>query len=660
MKKSFIPKGFQVTFIALLILMLYAVALIFPGSWWGLHYPAFLSDGKGWLLVLAVIGFTLFSQKYNLWESLKSKENLNYGWLWILGISMLFAIIFHNLPIYEDSYGDALKVLPDRTLMLESFDGAHKEKLFEFDFTNPKLGTGTTFAVVAWISYVREIPVYDAFRLLGSVCGFGFVFFMLSGAYRIARNNQQRLLFTLLVVGTPLTQAFCGHIEIYAPVFLMLAVFWYVVIRFLAKPSILMGVILCVLCLLNLKFHITGIMTPLIVILVILSVIGQKKGIRLTSEQIGYFILAPIIAIGMFVYVFVTKSVYGPRSFDEGNIYDPIFLPIKSSDPAPFDRYNLFSWNHFFDYFNMTFLWSGLAIIIVITALIFKRKQIDWSKPLVQVSGVSLICYVLLFFVFNPLLTMPNDWDIMSIPAVALIVFTMSLITAFKHQENTERSFTSYLMAPGFGLLLIAYSGHWVNANQASLSNRLMAIGKQSYKTYWIGTSTSIIESVRLMEDDEERKRALVAAVDELKAYQVKGEDPEFASIQHHLGLLYQKENKMDLAYHQYRNAFESNPYLTVNVEKLYQMLQYKFINKEFDDALEIAKMLVEVNYPTQRKSLRVAIHTALEAEAYQAAEKYCQQLLKANPNDQFIREILGLLKDSEDKASIKLRFRQS
>ena len=69
---------------------------------------------------------------------------------------------------------------------------------------------------------------------------------------------------------------------------------------------------------------------------------------------------------------------------------------------------------------------------------------------------------------------------------------------------------------------------------------------------------------------------------------------------------------------------------------------------------------LVKMRYPNPIKSLRVAVHTSIEAEDYKNAVIYCQLLIKENPDDTFIKEILRLLQTEEDKSSIKFKFRQN
>lgn len=658
MKKAQVPESFQVALISILVLLLYVVAMIFPDTWWGLHYPAFLSGGKGWVIVILSIVLTIYGQRYSFWEELSNVNKGGSRWLWAVALTVISGIFFYQLPIYLDVYGDANSILTDKDLVVMELTETHKEMILDLDFSNLKLGTGTTLGLVAWMSYAREIPVYEAFRILGTICGMGYVFFMLASVYKIARDSQQRLLLTFLVLGTSAVQCFAGHVEVYAPIYFLLAVFWFAMIHFLDKPTVVKGLILGFLCFLMLKFHITGILTLFVTLVAIVVVIRRNQNKETTWKQLGTFIIGPVLGLGACVYLFVTNSLFGPRKYTEDNLADAIFLPMKSSDPAPFDRYNLFSWNHFFDYFNLMVFWSAIAIVIIVTALLFKRKSINWNALLVKIAGVALISYLFLFFVLNPLLSMPTDWDLMSIPAIALLVFAASIIASQEKVAKNRRSFSSYLISPAIGLFVISWTCLFVNSDQNNLSNRLQSSGKRSFQSYWIGSSTPILAAISLIDDEEDQLKALEEIVNDLSPYAVKGEDTEYAALLNEIGKYYQDYYQdIDEAHKWYLKANEMDPLLRKNV---FNLITTHFMRKEFVQANKLTPLLVSMKYPNLEKSLRMGVHISLEAKDYQASEYYCQQLLTLKPNDNFIQEILQLLRTPEDKSAIKLRFRSS
>ncbi|GAB5418128.1 MAG: hypothetical protein Crog4KO_32080 [Crocinitomicaceae bacterium] len=632
--------------------------MLFPETWWGLHYPSFLSGAKGAVIIFLAIALTLYGQQYSFTEKLQGQNVGGNKWIWTIALAFLSGLFFNQLPIYEDVYGDAMSILKDKDLVIPELTPLHDEMIFSLDFTNLKLGTGTTLGIVTWLSYSQEITVYEAFKNLGIFCGVGYVFFMMASVFRIAKDSQQRLLLSFLVLGSPFFLVFCGHIEVYAPVYFILAIFWYVLIRFLEKMSFVAGFLLILVAFLHLKFHITGAVSLLVTFTAILVAYREKVGCALTWKQLTTYIVLPVMGVGASIYLFVTKSMFGPRDYSEDSLNEVLFLPLRSSDPAPLDRYNLFSWNHIFDYFNLTFLWSASAVLIIVVALIFKRKSIHWNNPLVQISGVATIFFTLLFFVLNPLLAMPKDWDLMSIPAVALVFFAATIITASGMEKKGERTFSSFLIGPVIGLFLISLSGLFVNANLESERDRLLVMGKYNFKTYWIGSSSPILESLDLIEEEEKRYQMLEKTVEELEPYAVMGNDVEFAALQNEIGNNYQNYfQNLEVAHSWYLKAYESEPLFRKNV---YDLIISHFIRKEFKEANVLAPTLVKMKYPTDEKSLRMAVHISLEAEDYSASAEYCKSILSINSKDDFIKEILELLQTSEDKSKIKLRFRQS
>ncbi len=644
--------------VAICMFVLYALGIVFPDSFWGLHYPAFLSNNFGVIFIVLAIVSTLYFQNRNPWVWLL-KESKN-AMIWRFGLAFVGFILFYKMPIFNDVYGDSLQMLPNRDLAQESLDPVFLKKIFSFDFTNFKLGTGTTFGLVGWISYQAQISVYDAFRMIGAICGAGYIYFMLASIHRLTSQRIQRVLLTIVVFGAPLLLTFCGHIEIYAPVYFFLAVFWYLVIRYHEKPSTLGVALLFVVALLNFKFHVTGFLTIVTALIMTVLQYRRSKGWGTNWKNLFLAVIMPVYLLGIYVYTMVTRSTFGARSYSEETIFDVVFLPIKSSEGPPLDRYNLFSSAHFFDFFNLWFLWSAGALFLILSLLLFYRKRIDFAHPLVQVMGVSLLIYLPIFFVLNPLLSMQTDWDLMSIPGVLMILFAIILVTTLKQDELKSRSFESYAMTPVIGFMLMGMSSIFVNANQESQAERLISMGGYSFRTYWIGASTPVLNGINGLPSERQKINGLEAFIRDNEASAVKGNDVEFSAVINALGNMYQNSSanpNLDLALTMYQKAYEYQPMYRKNV---YDLLFTHFLKKDFKEANMYVPTLVKMRYPNPIKSLRVAVHTSIEAEDYKNAVIYCQLLIKENPDDTFIKEILRLLQTEEDKSSIKFKFRQN
>lgn len=631
MKKTLIPESLQVTVIAAVILLLYVVALLFPDNWWGLHYPAFLTNGKGWVIVLLAIGFTLYGQKYSFWEDLSGKNVGGNRWFWIIGLTIISGVFFNQMPIFKDVYGDALSIVDDPEYIIEEFDARNWPIMFSFDFSNLKIGTDTTLAIVVWLSYAREISLLESFQFLGVICGMGYVFFMLASVYRIAKDSQQRLLFTFIVLGSPIVLNFCGHMEIYAPVLFVLAAFWYTLIRFVEKPGWVSGGIVLAMSLLSIKFHITGALTLLIFIIAAVHAYAKSKGKNLDWREFGGVVLGVFFAGGFAVYAFITKSIFATRMYNVDNLTDAIFLPIKAAEPAPYDRYNLFSWNHIYDYFNMSFLWSAIALIVIVVALFFRRKSTNWNNPLVLISGLGFIFYFVVFFVFNPLLGMPTDWDLMSIPAISLMFFAVSIIKSSSSGKEEGRSHTSFLIAPAVGLFLIGLTGAFVNANQEPFANRVIAIGKHSYKTYWIGSITPIRYGIDLKEA-EDQYTELSKAVVELEPYSIPGKDIQYAALLNKMGSYYESVELDTLEAHKY--YLKSESYDKTLLPNMYDLTRTHLVMGNYNRALAGAENLIYNKYPSDVEALSIGMQVARKIQDKDALMRYSYQVLQVKPDD--------------------------
>ncbi len=631
MKKTLIPENLQVVVFAMVVLLLYVVALIYPDNWWGLHYPAFLSSGRGWLIVLLAIGFTLFGQKYSFWEDLSGKNIGGNRWIWTIALTIIAGIFFYQMPIFKDVYGDALSIIDYPEYVIQEFDERNIPILFSFDFTNLKIGTDTTLAIVVWLSYVREISLQESFQLVGVISGMGYVFFMLATVYRLAKDSQQRLLFTFVVLGSPLVLVFCGHIEIYAPVLFMLSVFWYTLIRFMEKPSWISALIVFLVCLLNMKFHITGALTLLIFSVAAIVAIGKSKGKDFKWRNLGGVVLTVFMAGGFMVYAFITKSIFATRKYDVDNLTDAIFLPIKAAEPAPYDRYNLFSWNHLFDYFNMSFLWSAIALIIILVAIVFRRKSTNWNNPLVLISGLGFIFYLMVFFVFNPLLGMPTDWDIMSIPAVALMFFAVAIVINSSSEEKDSRTHASFLIGPAIGLFLIGLTGVFVNANQDPFANRVITIGKYSYKTYWIGSITPIRNGIAL-KDTEDQYEELNKAILELEPFSIPGNDIQYAAILNKMGNYYEQVKRDTTEAHRFYVKSES--YERFLLPNMYDITRTYLYAGDHNNAMARVENLIYNGYPSDVEAINIAMEIAKKIEDKDALMYYSYELLRVKPDE--------------------------
>ena len=196
-----------------------------------------------------------------------------------------------------------------------------------------------------------------------------------------------------------------------------------------------------------------------------------------------------------------------------------------------------------------------------------------------------------------------------------------------------------------------------VNTNRESLSYRLEAIGIREFKTYWMGSSTSIHVGIGLSNTPEIAQQRRLAILQKLKPYVVQGDDLEYADILCEAGKYYfdvHKDYETAISYFEQAKAYQ--PTLSRNV---YYLVITNFMLGRFQDANSYSLLLTRVWHPTREKAYKIAIHVALQAKDYTAAQTYCDEYLSTWPGDGFIIQIRNVLISGKNRNKTKELFRQ-
>lgn len=634
------------------ILLLYLSALFMPETLWGLHYPAFLpAIGKGLLFGLAII--LVLSPAFIDWDKIfHSPEGGKWG-NWTRGLpygpALLMGLLFWNFPIASDSYGDAREIFNNLNGEVEVFDpGMLKQSLLPvFDL---KTGTISFYAIVSLFGYLFSANLVDTLFALEAVLGMLFVLLWLRLVQVEMKTLAGRVIMGVTGLSTPALQIYFGHVEIYAfPLSFNLAFLTALVLFFRTQKSLYFWMLLP-LFYLCVKFSITGILLAPVLGLAVLYY-GRSRGKGKlefwTWKQLFYRILIPGMLVGVLVYVFVTKSVFGERFFVELTTNNVIFLPIQAVDEAPLDHYNLFSLAHLLDYANMWFLWSAPALLIGGLSLSIFRKSIDWSDPLLKTLSIGFIVYFLFFFVLNPLLGMQNDWDLMSLPVPVLLASTLVLAGQLERLRVLNALFGALL-----GLALLSCSTFWVNADLPLLSNRLDVVGSHNFKTYYMGSITSWKCALDAEPDPDVRIRRIEILLEGNKAHTTPGRDPEYAYLHWRLGEIWQKEKQgLSRAIGHFEQARDYAPFYGINLNSLVGACFYQ---GDFAKADRYAEDMIAYPYPDLPTALRAGVQVALEAKNWERALARTEKFLQIAPQDQRYKEIRRRLTAREDLESIK------
>ncbi len=640
--------------IGLTLFCLFGLATFFPEKWWGIHFTAFLPSF--WKLsILIVAGILIIGGYFGKFNQL---ENVGLSNKMQFGIPILLAILFFLFPIHTDHYGDAPYT---EGIIAEDFEiKTIQDHWADFLYPNiffSKIGERTIDSFVCLVKSAIDIEIVETIRWMGLISGLLFSFLWLWLIRNNIENKPWQIILGLACLTAPFMQMFFGHIEIYAPSMLAFLAFFGVLLQYFKTSSKTYLYLLLPIYLVCAKLHITSVLLLPALGLTFWYHFQHKKSQEeslFNPLAMGKKVLLPAIGLGLFIYIVVLHQHAASRSFFEENITvaDRLFLPIFSLDQAPWDRYNLLSLNHILDYFNMFLHWSPLAIFAMISILITRWQKINWKEPVLLITGTTLFFFISFFFMLNPLMSMPLDWDLYALVAVVLLSFLLVLVRQV--QFNMPRI---HLVGMSVGLSLFCLPAFVINSNPQMLSERLECLGSHMFNTYWYRSFECLNQSHELIKDDPKqylsRQQNLIK---KLEARAVPGSDLEYANLLMKLGSYYMEHEK------EYQNALryfkESEKYYDNHGENLTNLLKTHFYLGEFDRAHEYSNKLLEFKYPNEQKAYDIAIHCALEAELYDTAKKHCDNYLKQWPEDKTIASIKSRLEENDAVDALKNIFR--
>jgi len=629
----------------IIILCYYLLASFFPKAFWGGHHISFFPAIVQIIIFFLAAYFILIypsSKEKPLHESiLKPLTKLN-NWKTQLIISIGFGIIFYAFPIHLDTYGDAAFLFTENDIVVQDLNDYDIDRIVSFNYTNPKLGTETTLSLISWLSFTLEVSSKTIFKLWDSFWGLAFIFLWLRLITRYIKNDSWRMLLVLLGCTGSFLQLYFGHFEIYAPVFTGLLLYFYTLLSFYETLDKKKLIILGFVFLFCLKFHITSLLLlPSFISTLILFYQKDKTKISSISPKwVLKFIFLPIVILGIIIY-FYTGSFSNTRSFTETTWDEVVFLPVSSSEAAPLDRYNLFSLYHIIDFGNMIILWSSAAIFLIISLFIGFRNKINWKSTPLLIIGVTLLLQIGFFFLFNPLLSMPNDWDILSIPVISLLLLILLLVKQLQKHDVSKQ-----IIGTVFALSLFSISIFVVNNNKSTLSYKLQKQGEWEYQTYWIGSSTSILAGISLEENKKTRNQRLSNTIDEMEQYAVPGNDIEYAELLHQQGNYYYEIQDYKLALSIFNKA---DSYSTFLCKNHYYQLICNFMLGDYESAHKHSEKIIICQFPSPVRSYEIALHTALEAGDLAFADSICNVYLIHWPSNAFIANVHSQIKSGKN-----------
>lgn len=605
--------------VACTLISLYLFGWIFPEVFWGTHFLAYLSPLS--LTVIAVLILAIaFTPGKNLSAALKKLDGLK-PIIERIAFTLLFGLLIFFFPILNDGYGDAFKfesflstvptVVPE-----DAWDGMLELSL------SPWAGQDATLGLITLVAKSFGITYKAAFHLFDLAFGLAFIFVWIMMVQEEIREAKWRFLLIIACLLAPVSLIFFRHIEVYAPVAFFSLVLMYSLKKAAVKSTPGNWILLAISFLFSLRVH-----PALLVYLpaICLAIIYHISGIETVNwKRISLFLFIPLILIWAGLYFFVFGDHVDDRSLAETAMeFDHLFLPIFSPQP-PLDDYNLFSFHHLFDYLQEILLWSPVSLFLIGISTLGIRGLVGCNDRTLVVLLVALIPAVGLFFVINPLLSMPIDWDLIALPFPALLA--VSLIIA-KPLSNKVES----VLVVRMGLIIVILASGFIvlHRSNESTAQRHEDLGFRIYSSYYLWTSNVLERSIKMRELSVEEEVKLRDAILKKMNRDIGAEvNPEYSTVlKEQAKTLLRELDRADeaLAYLQKAYAYhpDSKNVLTMLVETYYRMENYV-------GAFAIAEEMVQKALPNEEKALKVAIQCGLEAGRYQATLEYSRRFLES------------------------------
>ncbi len=615
---------------------LYIIGLVFPENWWGLHFLSYLPPAFAFGIP-TIAGAMLLHSFYGSSDYTNFIKRLGRFDNWqIIFLAGSMSLFFYMFPIAEDVYGDAVHFKNFISEKPSKVSSNEIKDFFQFSFA-PRAGEQTFIIGVKMISEISQLSYRDIFQLINVIFGFLYV---LSWGYflkRYFRRSLKKSLLLILALTAPFLLIFNGHLEIYAPVFVLMTGYFMSLLLYFKTKKKKYFFILFPLFLLNLKLHTIALLLIPSLALTTLYHLYQKQNwfTKIFNWQyLSRGLLLPIFLLGAYMYFFVFQSHVDNRLIDATlGSHEHLFLPIISPE-APLDKYNLFGFNHLFDSLNQIFLWSSAAVFLFIAFLVKFRKKIQWNKPEVLLLGISLILFTSLLFVTNPLVGMPMDWDLFSIPAPIFILFLAAMMKYIPTPEINQK-----IVGPCMAFSLLCLPVFYVNASPEALSHRLEDTGKYLFKTYWIDSHTPLSAGINMVEEDKEAYlNRRTEAIEELEPYALPGKDRVFSNLVMQVGIFYvENGGNYSEALPWFQKAYQYASDYPVN---LLYLTETCFSLKIYDEAFQHSQQLKVLSYPSEIESLSISLQCAMAAKEYEIAQQDCQVYQRLPKPDE---EVLAL-----------------
>ncbi|MHA7058299.1 tetratricopeptide repeat protein [Aquimarina sp. M1] len=702
---------FSSLFVASIIVMMYVLGIIYPDVFWGTHFLAFLPSS----LQFGIPSLVLLTILYLHFGSRREKKmDFKLSKLVIYSITLLGLIIFYNLDIANDYYGDAKNFSPYLDRKLDLIPKEFWNNLFSIEF---KTGHGRwgVFNLYSGISYLMRINMFQTFKLMNAIFGAGFIWVWLLAIKRYSQDTLTTIILIALGCTSPVLIIFCGHIEIYGFIMFLQVSWLYLFVNAVKRKKIILLLLSFILFLICVRFNTPSLLlSPALVLGFVHICFNNLPKVKslFTAKKLFTIILIPLILTGFVFYFFVFADYNDSRILNaKTQDIDRLFLPLISPE-APLDTYNLLSWNHISDFLMVLFFWSP-GVLFIISLILLRYKKLNWNNPLINILTLTFVLLLGFLFMINPLMSLPMDWDLYTLPFPLILMILLMVL----QKGDNSRSITKTNVYTIIALQVLAIPVFIVMINKTMHSYRIESVGVRVYKTYYQHSDSFMLYALQMLEGKKRYAQRKKALLEKLKPFTRGKKDQTYAALlldeginafankdylisrnlildaewhASYLKLTHEYIDKVNLEFIKKNlsiperhiktsDSLAKAGLIALRKQKLYkkalrdlkrasyynpynhQILTYKmeayFVLENYTKALNIASQLITLKYPSEQDSLRFGIHCALEAENYDKALSYIKVYTERWPEDLFMHDIRNRLEYNEAVSELKHKF---
>ncbi|MCB0395705.1 MAG: hypothetical protein KDD36_03570 [Flavobacteriales bacterium] len=624
-------------------LVLYVIGIFFPQQAWGIHFLSFTGTLPVFVTGIYILLVWLMPVKTLSWREPGVKS-----WVVPATVSLVMMALIMAFPIVEDFYGDAYKFKSYVGVRITEIPDMAKDAMFRLN-ASPWDGEKTILSGTTYLAYATGWTYGRVFLMLDVLCAVICVLIFGMFVLHFLKGHPLKWPVFIAVMTLPMWWIFFGHMEIYAPVMLVHTAFLLLLVVAFTKCSRRYWGVSVVFYVLAVKMHGTALLYAPALLVTGLYVFGKIRAQQLSWKMLGRWVVVPQILGGLILYFFVFGDHRDERRIQHvSEAFERLFLPLFSP-PPPLDHYNLFSGYHILDFMNAAFLWSPFAWVLM--ASLWKcRVRVRNLKGIVPLMAVTFLVTAGFYFMINPLLSMPMDADLFSLPSSVLVVLMICVI-----KECPVPGSVVFWKRVSLSLVPLMFGVIWVNSNRQMLSARLEVLARYNFVSYYEWTAKILGHAFALEPDYERKKERWVNAIDSFRPQVDSGYSNEYARLLTLYARYLIRDKKMydeGIAYLQ-----EAWTHDHEDLDNLMYTMEAWFLKNRFDKAYEYALLLKEYGHPNKPKSYKIALHCAIGAGMYAEAQALSKEYIEQWDDSEQVREVYRRLKENDSPETLMALF---